>query len=309
MGLIDEYFTNRSRNRALQGLLGDRVTTTGSMRSANIEYDEDGNEIPVDEYTIMQQPRSEYSGFLGSNNQAGDIAAANAGLLTSGFNPSEASSILSPFKEQNTNALAAQKAAFDRTNKLQEQSFDQGNVLRKERSSKLASFNEAKTQYDTTMNALQQDSGAGSLAAIFSFMKTLDPRSVVREGEFDMATKTGGVVDSLVGMVNGLKGKAMGPNARLGIAEAINAIMQGRVGDAERIAAQFDTIAGEQNIPLSQIRTGEFNPELQAIPQSFYDANKRALGKGNNGGKPASGDRYEYRIDPKTGKQQRKRVG
>ncbi len=44
------------------------------------------------------------------------------------------------------------------------------------------------------------------LAAIFKFMKSLDPASVVREGEQQMAQTTGGPADFLVGYVNQIKG-------------------------------------------------------------------------------------------------------
>ncbi|QDP67496.1 MAG: hypothetical protein Unbinned5350contig1004_3 [Prokaryotic dsDNA virus sp.] len=44
------------------------------------------------------------------------------------------------------------------------------------------------------------------LAAIFKFMKSLDPTSVVREGEQDMAVRTGGAADTMVGYVNSLIG-------------------------------------------------------------------------------------------------------
>lgn len=45
------------------------------------------------------------------------------------------------------------------------------------------------------------------LAAIFKFMKSLDPTSVVREGEQTMAVRTGGAADSMVGYVNSLLGE------------------------------------------------------------------------------------------------------
>tara|TARA_R100001126_G_scaffold83418_1_gene51754 strand:- start:478 stop:1830 length:1353 start_codon:yes stop_codon:yes gene_type:complete len=47
--------------------------------------------------------------------------------------------------------------------------------------------------------------GAGDLALIFSFMKMLDPNSVVREGEFAVARKVGGPADWLVQYANYVK--------------------------------------------------------------------------------------------------------
>jgi hypothetical protein len=53
-------------------------------------------------------------------------------------------------------------------------------------------FNESTTQLKKMLAALEQDTGAGDVAAIFAFMKTLDPNSVVRESEFEVAEGTGG---------------------------------------------------------------------------------------------------------------------
>lgn len=191
------------------------------------------------------------------------------GAQQAGMTPAGAQSLLDPIKQQGEQLRKTMLADYEISKAMTEQSLKQGNVLRKQRDEKLTPFNEAKTQYDTTMNALQQDSGAGTLAAIFSFMKTLDPRSVVREGEFQMGTQTGGVVDSLVGMVNRAQGQGMGPEARRGISETIQAIMEGRVAQAEEIAARFDQIAREQGVPTSQIRTGAYNPDLQGVPEYF----------------------------------------
>jgi hypothetical protein len=56
-------------------------------------------------------------------------------------------------------------------------------------------------------NLKASSSPSAQLAAIFKFMKALDPTSVVREGEQDMARKTGGPADYLVGYVNDIQGK------------------------------------------------------------------------------------------------------
>ena len=53
-------------------------------------------------------------------------------------------------------------------------------------------FNESTVQLKKMLAALEQDTGAGDVAAIFAFMKTLDPNSVVRESEFEVAEGTGG---------------------------------------------------------------------------------------------------------------------
>ena len=57
----------------------------------------------------------------------------------------------------------------------------------------------------------QTKSPTDQLAAIFTFMKTLDPTSVVREGEQQAARSTGGPADQFVGFVNKLQGEGALP--------------------------------------------------------------------------------------------------
>jgi hypothetical protein len=54
-------------------------------------------------------------------------------------------------------------------------------------------FNESTTSVKKLFSGLEANSGAGDVASIFTFMKTLDPESVVREGEFATAENTTGV--------------------------------------------------------------------------------------------------------------------
>jgi len=209
------------------------------------------------------------TGLLGGVNQQ---TQAIANLQAGGVSPQEIQSLLSPQLNQQAQQAQTFQARTKAESDLTKYFTDQGNKLRTERTKQLQSFNEARTAYNTTINALQNDSGAGSLAAVFSFMKALDPRSVVRENEQDAAQQTGGVADSLVGMVNKLRGKSsLGPEARKAIAEVMTSIMSGRLEDANRIAAQYDLIATEQNVPLSQIRSGATNLDPFAMPQIAKD--------------------------------------
>lgn len=47
--------------------------------------------------------------------------------------------------------------------------------------------------YRNLESSLNSVTGAGDMSAIFQFMKSLDPNSVVRESEFEMAAKTTGL--------------------------------------------------------------------------------------------------------------------
>ena len=49
------------------------------------------------------------------------------------------------------------------------------------------------SSYGDLASSLKSENGAGDVAAIFQFMKTLDPTSTVRETEFELAAKSAGV--------------------------------------------------------------------------------------------------------------------
>jgi hypothetical protein len=53
-------------------------------------------------------------------------------------------------------------------------------------------FNQSSTQLQKMLKSFEEGTGAGDVAGVFAFMKTLDPNSVVRESEFEVAEGTGG---------------------------------------------------------------------------------------------------------------------
>lgn len=60
---------------------------------------------------------------------------------------------------------------------------------------------EAYEAYHRLMTSLTvPQSGPADIAAIFGFMKTLDPRSVVRESEFQVAAEAGGIWDKITNL-------------------------------------------------------------------------------------------------------------
>lgn len=76
-------------------------------------------------------------------------------------------------------------------------------------------FQEQAINVQKLEDALMSNSGAGDYAAIISFVKSLDPTSVVREGEADMASNVSGLKGKLEGFANQLKdGERLTPKAK-----------------------------------------------------------------------------------------------
>jgi hypothetical protein len=69
------------------------------------------------------------------------------------------------------------------------------------------SFNRLQTSYQNATKATSDElRGPSDIALVFSYMKMLDPGSVVREGEFASVQNSGGVPESVMGMYNKLIG-------------------------------------------------------------------------------------------------------
>lgn len=63
-------------------------------------------------------------------------------------------------------------------------------------------FNTATTQYEKLLSSSKQKSAAGDMSMIFTYMKILDPTSVVREGEQATAKQAGAVPDKILNLYN-----------------------------------------------------------------------------------------------------------
>lgn len=86
-------------------------------------------------------------------------------------------------------------------------------ALRKEYSKETADF--TKTQDAFRKIDAAEDTAVGDLSLIFSFMKMLDPGSVVREGEFATAQNAAGVDEKIINLYNNvITGERLNPRQR-----------------------------------------------------------------------------------------------
>jgi hypothetical protein len=125
--------------------------------------------------------------------------------------------------------------------------------------------------------------GAQGLATVFAFMKSLDPDSVVREGEQQQAQKTGGLFDSIVSTLNDAVGKGkLTPQVRKNILDVSRTALQARLKDAN--AYRQSTIERQQSIepgidPTLYV-SSEFNPTMYQVFDSWEEAQQaQAQGK------------------------------
>jgi len=74
--------------------------------------------------------------------------------------------------------------------------------LRKEYIGESKEYKSKVNSFRTSLSAAKQKTGPGDVALVFNFMKTLDPRSTVREGEFAQASQAGGIEQTFLNAYN-----------------------------------------------------------------------------------------------------------
>lgn len=107
--------------------------------------------------------------------------------------------------------------------------------------------------------------GAQDLATVYSFMKALDPGSVVRESEYETAAKSGNIFTGALARFNGLfnaSGGLLSPQLKKEFSNIINAKMSSQQTQYDNYRNQIRTIAERQGLNPDNVTidfTGEFD--------------------------------------------------
>ena len=100
-----------------------------------------------------------------------------------------------------------------------------------------------QVEYGDLIAALNTNTGPGDMAAIFKFMKTLDPGSTVREGEFQLAARSAGKVEEWSNIFASIKeGVILTPKQRGLFAELAGDILMN--SKATRDSTREDALYG-----------------------------------------------------------------
>jgi len=98
--------------------------------------------------------------------------------------------------------------------------------------------------------------GPADVSAIFTFMKALDPNSVVRESEFDKAAKSGNLFQGIYSKFNGYfkdKGGFLPPNVQSEFQNLINQKLAAQTMTYNNLANQTREIAKRQGLNPSNV--------------------------------------------------------
>jgi len=149
---------------------------------------------------------------------------------------------------------AAARAAAAGTTAEDERRFNRANTLRDEVRQLTAPFRTVQTAFDNIEAAARSNTGAGDMSMLYSFVKLLDPTSVVRESEFAMAAASGSFGERVQGAAQRiLTGERLPDSLRNSfLAEAQNLYTNNR-RTYDRIVEQYRGIAERFGLPVEQV--------------------------------------------------------
>lgn len=144
-------------------------------------------------------------------------------------------------------------------------------AFRKDAQSQSKGFLDARDSYETLLSSRESartdKTGASDQAMVFSFMKTLDPGSVVREGEFAQAAKNAGLGSQIVNMFDRVdKGKILTDGQRDAMLSVGEGIYNKKVENQQRIMNELRGVAEKFG----------YDPDL-AVPNYFEPEQDRGV--------------------------------
>lgn len=142
-------------------------------------------------------------------------------------------------------------------------------------------FRDVSTSYRQIEKLKTQDTGPGDISLIFSFMKMLDPGSVVREGEFATAQNSGGIPDRIVNAYNkALSGERLNKKQRDEFANQARNIFDTRKTRFDEISEEYRGYAQGYDLNPDRVVSGASSapPTAQASASAPAGAKRGADG-------------------------------
>jgi hypothetical protein len=116
------------------------------------------------------------------------------------------------------------------------------------------SYKKVRDSYERVRAAATTNSGPGDIGLIFNYMKMLDPGSVVREGEFALASNAGGVDETVRSMYNSLiNGERLTPELRQQFVAAADQLYAESAGNLGNVNERYSDIASDWQIDPSRV--------------------------------------------------------
>lgn len=159
-----------------------------------------------------------------------------------------------------------------------EDGFKNENTLRDEFNTLGKSFRDVQDAYTRMVQATKDPSAAGDMAAIFNYMKILDPGSTVREGEFATAQNATGVPGAIMNMYNRIiSGERLNPEQRKDFVNQAKNLYDGQKQGYQRLKDGYKQLAlrnklNPDNIIVDYSAPEEAAPNVNLPPITKTDA-------------------------------------
>ena len=141
-------------------------------------------------------------------------------------------------------------------------------------------FNMASTQFSKLTSSAKQESAAGDMSMIFTYMKILDPTSVVREGEQATAASAGGVPDRVWNAYNkAVSGEKLTPTQRKDFVSTASKLYNSNIKQFDAFKGSFDSSINEFGLDSSQVfLSGDLRPkQIKTKDGEVIDSSKAQL--------------------------------
>lgn len=154
---------------------------------------------------------------------------------------------------------------------------------------------EVISQYQRMVNAVENPSAAGDIALVFSFYKTIDPISAVREGEYDKVLASSSVPDRIKNYIRKVQtGEVLAPSMR---EDLLNTARQ----NVNAVVPQLQNLTSNYRSFVSSI--GGDPDKVIRDPLSGFDLGNRAAPPAPPAAPPSGAPRTNppRRWNPQTG--------
>jgi len=141
-------------------------------------------------------------------------------------------------------------------------------------------FNMASTQFSKLTSSAKQESAAGDMSMIFTYMKILDPTSVVREGEQATAASAGGVPDRVWNAYNKtVSGEKLTPTQREDFVSTASKLYNSNIKQFDAFKGSFGSSIQEYGLDSSQVfLSGDLRPkQIKTKDGQVIDSSKAQL--------------------------------
>ena len=130
--------------------------------------------------------------------------------------------------------------------------FQRADKLRDEYNNLTKDFRTVQDAYSKIKST--SDSGAGDMSLLYSYVKLLDPGSVVRESEFATAAASGSLGERMQGAVNRImSGERLPESLRNAFKGEAESLYKAQKGGADRLKTHYTDLAGRYGINAKDV--------------------------------------------------------